>query len=379
MALDGLRRMDVMGLDSESRGNAAEHQRGAEEAADARAMPDYPLLCEPLLVPKIWGGRRLETVLGKSLPPQRQIGESWEVADLPEGTSCIANGSLAGVSLRVAMERHGKDISPLLVRGRFPLLVKFIDARQNLSVQVHPDEQCCRTLYPNACSKDECWIVMHAHPGAWVYHGLQPGTTKATLEAALSDGTILDNLRRLPVQVGDVVRVPAGTLHSLPEGVMVLEFQQPSDTTFRLYDFEQNGYPDRHRPLHVAEALDVLHVQDRCPPRPEPAVQKCPWGIHETFTDAAPFVLERLNLDAPVALSWAERLPTVVVVLQGQVLVDKPSCQVKLRAGQTCILPACLSNPELHPVGQAQVALASPMPYTQPGAQPPRRREMSSV
>lgn len=321
----------------------------------------YPLVCEPLFVPKVWGGRRLETVLGKRLPPGERIGESWEVADLPEGTSRIAAGQLQGWTLRDAMQEYAQDIAPDTDDGHFPLLVKFIDAEEALSVQVHPDEQACRELFPGARSKHECWLVVHAEPGAAILHGVKPGVTKSTLEAAAGDEGLLEHLRRVPVRAGDFIYIPAGTVHAILPPVVILEIQQPSDTTFRLYDHGRPAQPSKSRRLHVREGLEALRLNSDTPPKLPQAPQRFDWGSFTLLKQGFPFAVERLEPYRPVIVASAGRAPSVLVALGGSLAVTVAGQETAIEAGQSCIIPACIGEFQIDPEEGASVVLASPV------------------
>ena len=200
----------------------------------------------PRLLPKVWGGRRIETVLGRKMAVEGPVGESWEVYDRGGESSGIANGPLAG-----------KRLADLRGDKPFPLLVKILDASETLSVQVHPDTATAARL--SAEAKTECWFVVHAEPGAKVWRGLADGCTKDDLVEALAAGDVEKCLRSFEVKPGDTVFVPAGTVHTIGAGVLLVEVQQNSDTTYRLHDW------GRPRDLHVREALESIHFGVRSP------------------------------------------------------------------------------------------------------------------
>ena len=208
--------------------------------------PAYPMKLVPRLLRKPWGGRRIETVIGRPLGVAGPVGESWEVYDRDGASSEIANGPLAG--------RHLAD-----VRGAapFPILVKLLDAKDTLSIQVHPDADAAAHLGGEA--KTECWSVLHAEPGAKVYRGLIDGCTRQDLLEALRRNDVESCLHSFEVKPGDTVFVPAGTVHSVGAGVLLAEVQQNSDTTYRLHDWGSD------RPLHVREALASIHFGPRSP------------------------------------------------------------------------------------------------------------------
>ncbi len=236
----------------------------------------YPLIFEPILMPKVWGGRRLER-LGKPLGDDTPIGESWEIADLSASSvsgagggaqrSVIANGPLAGRHLGEAVREWGEELlggRPLSPQGGFPLLVKLLDAHQNLSVQVHPPESHADGRETHA--KHECWYVLGAEPGSVIYKGVKPGVTREDLREAIERGRVPEVLDSVLAVVGEMHEVPSGTLHAIGEGVMVAEIQTPSDTTYRVYDWaEEYGRADRE--MHVEQALACVDLT------PPPAIR----------------------------------------------------------------------------------------------------------
>ena len=241
----------------------------------------YPLLLEPILVEKPWGGRRLEA-LGKRLPEDRFFGESWEVADLPDsvvqapylGRTHVRNGPHAGRTLRSLIAEFGSDLlgsTPPTTAGDFPLLVKYLDAREHLSVQVHPNAEYV-DKDPDVSLKTESWYVIAAEPEAVLYLSFREGVTSRMVEEAVGTPELVGLLRQIPATPGGFVHVPAGTAHALGAGVVVAEIQTPSDTTFRLYDWTQE-YSRPERAMHLGAglaAIDLGQRPDLVEPRTEP-------------------------------------------------------------------------------------------------------------
>ncbi len=265
-------------------------------------MQPYPLTFEPLLKHRVWGGRALES-LGKRLPPGEIIGESWEIADLPDsvqdGRSIIANGPLAGLSLRSAISRLGAGIMGrrlLTPAGGFPLLIKYLDAQQNLSVQVHPDKSYVLS-HPEAHLKSEAWVVVRAEPGAVIYRGLKPGLDPTVFAEHIRTGRVVDDLVAVPAVPGECHYLPSGTCHALGAGVIVAEVQTPSDTTFRVFDWGRTG-----RELHIDQALECIHFQ------PDPPVGRLPPPLEVDEFLTTPlcrteyFAIDRVEIRAPTEL-----------------------------------------------------------------------------
>lgn len=320
-----------------------------------------PLRCRPLLKPKIWGGRGLEHILGKSLPADEPIGESWEVADVEHGRSAIEGGPLDGLSLREVMERFGEQMLPEAPAGaEFPLLVKFLDAQDDISIQVHPDTDVCEHLYPAERSKNETWLIVDVEPGGGVLHGVRDGVELDEIRERISDGSIMEVMRRIDVCPGDVIHLPAGTLHALLRGVMLLEVQEPSDSTFRVYDHDRLGQDGRPRELHIEQALESLHMEQAAAARIIPEPQEHPWGVREVLIDLAPYRMERLTLTGE--MTWRPQADggVVAVVMEGDVVVTCDEEQSAFARGETFILPAAVEELTLAPVAtRCQVVVAA--------------------
>ncbi len=219
----------------------------------------YPLKFEPIYKNYIWGGRNLEKI-GKNIAPEKIVAESWEISDHDEDISVAANGPLRGQTLRELIETYNTDICPETENGRFPILIKYIDANRKLSVQVHPDDEYARTHEsPTELGKNECWYVMNAPPDAELILGVKKGMTREKFRALIESGRIEEGLTRHPVSKGDFIFIRSGTVHALLEGIMVCEIQENSDTTYRLYDWGRMGADGKPRPLHIQKALDVIN------------------------------------------------------------------------------------------------------------------------
>lgn len=313
-------------------------------------MKPYPLVFEPILKPKVWGGRWLER-LNKHLPPGEMIGESWELADLSATSadaggggaarSVIAHGPMRGLTIGEAIVAMGDNLmgrTPLSADRAFPLLVKYLDARENLSVQVHPSPEYART-YPGAHLKTESWYIVHAEPGAKVYRGVKPGVTKEAFARHIHEGTVVDDLIAVEVRAGDFFHLPSGVCHALGAGVVVAEAQTPSDTTYRVFDWGRAG-----RALHVEQALEC--IQWGPPERTEPVRAD---GAPRTLLVSTEFYsVVELNLQQgePHTIRVGGGSPRIWMVLSGGGKLDAERGEyedVTLRAGDTVLLPAALA------------------------------------
>ncbi|MDZ4199894.1 MAG: type I phosphomannose isomerase catalytic subunit, partial [Kiritimatiellia bacterium] len=231
--------------------------------------PDpYPLLLKPAYKNYLWGGTRIAEVYGRETPPG-PVAESWEVSTRPEGMSLVLNGPLAGRTLQEAIDTMGEDLlGARAPRGQMPLLIKLIDARDRLSVQVHPDDESAALHGGEA--KTEMWILLDAEPGACLFAGFRPGLARPEIEQAIREGRWTEILQTLPVRAGDAVFIPGGRVHAIGAGCLILEIQQNSNTTYRLYDWDRKGSDGKPRKLHLEQALSVIRWEDPGEPLLQP-------------------------------------------------------------------------------------------------------------
>src|SRR5882724_7987733 len=220
-----------------------------------------PLTFQPIFMERIWGGRRLESRFGKSLPPKTQIGESWEIVDRPEAQSVVARGPLKGKTLHELWTKHRSSIfGEVPDAPRFPLLIKLLDAREKLSLQVHPPENVARRL--GGESKTEFWYVAAADTGAELFLGFRESITREQFEKALRNGTAADCVHKISVKPGDAAFLPAGHLHAVGAGNLLIEIQQNSDTTYRVFDWNRLDDKGKSRELHIDQALECVDFDD---------------------------------------------------------------------------------------------------------------------
>ncbi len=319
------------------------------------AMENYaaPIFFSPLLVERVWGGNRLGNMFGKTIPPGQVIGESWELTDRPDAQS-VACGAHAGRTLR---ELIAADPAAVLGPGqsgggRFPLLIKYIDAGAALSVQVHPDDAGAAKY--NDLGKNECWVVVHAEPGAQIVRGFKPGTTRASYADAVSAGNVESVLHTFSPRVGDVVALPAGMVHALGAGIVLAEIQQNSDLTFRIYDYNRVGLDGKPRKLHLAEALDAIRFEppwdgfygDLRPDTVAPTAREdAGAALIEALLDGPHFDLVRVTVRKGGGFSLPARPSSarVLLAIAGSGRIHgEPLC-----AGQTLLLPAAMPAIEI--------------------------------
>ncbi len=299
----------------------------------------YPLRFEPCYRQYLWGGRRLETMLGKPLGAGAHFAESWEVVDHGEDQSVVANGPLRG---RTLGELRREFPEPLLGRHapqiQFPLLFKYLDAHQNLSVQVHPDDAAAARLDPPDLGKTEAWVVIHAEPESRIYAGLKRGFDRAAFERELRRGVAHLCLHSWTPQPGDCVFIPAGVVHAIGAGLVVAEIQQSSDTTYRLYDWNRVGADGQPRALHLDQGLDAIHF-DAGPVSPQ-VPQATGEAGRERLVACDKFVLDRVAVNRPVLIGGDHQFH-IVSIIAGQAACHLDADQELLRLGQTILIPAC--------------------------------------
>lgn len=227
------------------------------------AKQNDPLFLTPLMVERVWGGNRSQSLFGKPIPSGKVIGETWELSDRPEAQSLIASGPHAGRTLRETLASDPAILGPSLAAhaNQFPLLIKYVDAGTALSVQVHPDDSGAAAY--NDRGKSECWVVVHAESGARVTRGLKPGTSRQQYQQAVREDRVEDVLHSFTPKVGDVIALPAGMVHAIGAGLVVAEIQQNSDLTFRIYDYKRLGLDGKLRALHVEEALTAIRFDEK--------------------------------------------------------------------------------------------------------------------
>ncbi len=298
-----------------------------------------PLVFEPLLKRIRWGGRRLGAVLHKPLGPESDYAESWEIADHGADQSIVRSEEFAGQTLAELVKRQNL---PLLGRhaGRdqFPLLVKFLDAQDVLSVQVHPDDRQAKECDPAENGKTEAWVIVDAEPGSELFVGLQEGVTAADLRASIEQGRIEELLHRFPAQRGDCVYVPAGTVHAIGDGVLLAEVQQASDVTFRLYDWGRTGADGQPRELHIEQALRAIDF-DRGPVGPVSPVKLDSDHDHAELVRSLHFVLHRHQSEKSFSMA-NDNAFHVLLVLSGRGRLETEGVFLDLPLGQTVLLPA---------------------------------------
>ena len=318
-------------------------------------MPLYPLRFEPIYQYRLWGGRRLASLLSAPLPGDRPIGEAWVLSDRTDHQSLVANGLLKGQTLGQVMEQFREQLMGKLSSrfSRFPLLLKFLDAHAMLSVQVHPSDAHPELIPAGDTAKTEAWVVIEANKGSRIYAGLKPGTTAGELRHSLDDGAIADQLVSIVPKPGDAVFIPAGTVHSLGGDVVVFEVQQNSDVTFRLYDWghvdAQTGQP---RPLQVDNALTSVDFAESTSGLVTPFVVTTSPVERERLFDCPAFLLWRLLGQDPFTVG-ATAEPHVLVGIEGSGQITHNGTPYASGKGDVWLLPAETGECVFQPSGAA--------------------------
>jgi len=326
-------------------------------------QPLYPLLFEDLFKEKIWGGRRLETALGRQLPPEKAVGESWEISDRDPDISVVANGPLRGLSLhQLLLDRQEELLGPGFDLGRFqrfPLLIKFIDANKVLSVQVHPPDEFARAHDPHDDGKTEMFYILGTQPDTVLYLGLQPGVTRADFERSLEVGGVGELLRPVEVAPGDCIFLPPGTLHAPGAGLLFAEVQQNSDLTYRVYDWDRLGPDGQPRPLHLEKALAVIDWEAPREEKVTPQVLSDKGVCKELLVLSAKFTAERWTVREPTTVALQGRF-RILMGIGGAVDIEWPggAGPVLLQRGRSALLPASLEEVRLRPRGESVLLVA---------------------
>jgi mannose-6-phosphate isomerase len=308
----------------------------------------YPLTFRPRFKERIWGGRRLEDLYRKALPPDVRIGESWEITDRPGDESEITNGPLAGKTLRWLMQNHPHELlgSARTANGRFPLLVKILDAQDVLSLQVHPPASRAASL--GGEPKTEMWYFAEATPEAEIFVGLKRGVTRDEFERRTRDGTVAGCFHRHAIKTGYAMFLPSGRVHALGKGSVIFEIQQNSDTTYRVFDWNRVDDKGRPRELHIEQAMKSIDFEDFEPPLVPNRLASDASARAATLVGDPLFevVLRR----EPAGWRAPRELPGLIIlaVLEGALRVSGGGESIELARGQFCLLPAALEKFEIN-------------------------------
>ncbi len=315
----------------------------------------YPIQFKPLLKERIWGGRALAQTRGTAKQKEDKdliIGESWEVSGVEGDVSVIANGFLKGNNLQEAVEIYMGDLVGDKVFKRFgqefPLLIKYIDAQDKLSVQVHPDDELSAKRH-NAYGKTEMWYILDCEPGAELLIGLKDGVTKEKYLAAVADGTVGDLLNAIPVKPGDTYFIPAGTVHAIGKGILVAEIQQTSDITYRVFDWNRTDKEGNPREMHTELAKDAIDFA--APVRN--VTQHPSRGTAALLVECPYFTTNQLDVDGRMERELESRDSfTIYICTGGEMTLNSPGGSMKLQKDDIVLIPADQDNVVLEGRGQ---------------------------
>jgi mannose-6-phosphate isomerase len=295
-----------------------------------------PLTFEPIFLERIWGGRRLAQQFSKNLPPNIRIGESWEIVDRPEGQSVVRDGPLRGKTLHDLWTQDRPAIFGAVRESeRFPLLLKLLDAREKLSLQVHPPEDVAKIL--GGEPKTEFWYVAAADPEAELFVGLCEPMTREEFKSALTRGTIADHVHKIRVKAGDAMFLPAGRFHAVGAGNLLVEIQQNSDTTYRVFDWNRSDNSKTPRQLHVDEALQSIDFNDSAPNLVQPR--------GELLAKDDLFEIQKWDLSAPREIAANGQFAIVFCITGGIRCAD-----IDLAPGDFLLVPAALPDRQVKPM-----------------------------
>lgn len=365
------------------------HRRGSappEETNLSLNTPPFPVIFEPIFKAKPWGGRALASVCNKTLPGDEPIGESWELVSLPGNESRVRSGPLAGRTVSELLEAWGRGLhgDTALADGRFPLLIKFLDAREHLSVQVHPKPPDDDPSADVPGVKHEAWYVVHAEPGAELFIGLKPDVTPNDVAAAADTPRMKELLRRWPVKAGQCYYLPSGTMHALGAGIVVAEIQTPSDVTYRLYDWERVGRDGKPRELHIEQGLSnvLYNVRDELIQQPRRHVAG-PFITLSHLIVCERFVIDKVRIVEGVSQELPHTDMVIWIVLKGSGTFRRDEVVCEFTRGDVVLIPAESRGLRLEiacdfetlevkvPIRSRLADLPRPEPEPAPGLGPP--------
>ncbi len=322
---------------------------------DLSEIEVYPILTIPVYKDYIWGGTKIPRVFNRDLPPGR-YAESWEVSDRTEGMSVISNGPHKDKTLAELVATMGVNLIGTAANAEiFPLLIKIIDAKQRLSVQVHPNDKQAEKFGGEA--KTEMWYVLDAEPGAQVFAGLKKGVNKKTFEEAMKNKTFADVLQSIPAIPGESIFIPGGRIHAIGEGCLLLEVQQNSNTTYRVYDWDRVDANGKPRQLHVDKAMQVINWRDKPAESIKPKQLKTTGGNDWwKIIDCQYFKMLRVDLKEQETILYDNKSFHVIFALNGTMAIEGNGVEVHLNAGMTCLLPAALEKYTIIPLADNTAA-----------------------
>lgn len=316
----------------------------------------YPLTFTTIFKDKLWGGRKINTVLGKNYGDLPNCGETWEISGVKGNVSVVDNGELAGRSLRdLIAEYKGRLMGNRVYEqfgDEFPLLIKFIDANDDLSIQVHPDDELAKKRH-DSFGKTEMWYIMQSDPGSTLITGFNQEVNRESYQQTFNEGRLTDILNREPAESGDVFYLPAGRVHTIGKGLLLAEIQQTSDVTYRIYDFDRKDAEGNTRELHVEAALDAIdysfydEYKTKYPADTDALVEV----VRSDY-----FHTRKMALKSPMSRDYSSVDSfVIVVVVEGQGKIETDAGSIEVKAGQALLIPAELEGATFQPEGSLTV------------------------
>lgn len=315
-----------------------------------------PLKFETIFKEKIWGGEKINTVLGKDFSPLPNCGETWEVSGVDENLSVVSEGDFKGIDLKSLIGQLKGDLVGSKVYekygNQFPLLIKFIDANEDLSIQVHPNDEMAKERH-NSLGKTEMWYVLQADQGASLISGFNQEITKEEYLSAFNAGKLGTVLNREAVTAGDVFFLPAGRVHTIGKGLMIAEIQQTSDITYRIYDFDRTDAEGNKRELHVEEALDAIdykkydHYKSNYSDKENERIllERCEYFVTNKLSLTENFIVNLLDVDSF----------KIYMCLEGKVMISTPESATSLVKGEVALIPAIIKEISIHIDGKVEL------------------------
>jgi mannose-6-phosphate isomerase len=304
----------------------------------------YPLTFRPIFKERVWGGRKLEALYQKPLPPGVPIGESWEISDRPGDVSVITNGPLAGKDLHWLMTNQCAELlgSSRPRDERFPLLIKILDAQEKLSLQVHPPAE--KAIALGGEPKTEMWQIVDAGPDAELFVGLKHGVTYAEFKTKINSGTVDECFHRLPVKAGDAIFLPSGRVHAIGAGLVIFEIQQNSDTTYRVHDWNRVGLDGKPRDLHISQSMASIDFSDFEPSLITTAFSGSGTLKSRSLVRDPLFSVDAFKVGGGQSIPLQHHRMQIVAMIAGKAVVESGETSVPLSPGGFCLIPASLSQ-----------------------------------
>jgi len=316
----------------------------------------YPLKFNPIFKEKIWGGNKLNTILGKNLPQDKKIGESWEISGVKDNISVVSNGQLAGNNLQELVEIYMGDLVGDKVFEKFgiefPLLIKFIDANKVLSIQVHPDDELARKRH-NALGKTEMWYIIQADTNSDIITGFKKEISKKQYQKHFREGQLTQILNIENAEAGEVFFIPAGRVHATGKGILLAEIQQTSDITYRIYDWDRKDKDGNSRELHTELALDAIDFSTYDNYK---TLYNKTKNQSVSIADCKYFHTNILDFNKPIEKDYSLIDSFIIIMcLKDSLFINTKNNKEQVNPGETVLIPASLDNVIFEPLNESRI------------------------